>query len=82
VGIWLLPDYWNKGIGKVVLKLIQNIVFIHLKLHRIEAHIAVENTRSINLFKNSNFINEGRLAGYLNIDGKYQDAYIFACLSV
>jgi ribosomal-protein-alanine N-acetyltransferase len=82
VGIWLLPEYWNKGIGKMVLNLIKNIVFIHLKLHRIEAHVAVENTRSINLFTNSNFLNEGRLASYLNIDGKYQDAYIFACFSV
>ncbi len=81
VGIWLLPEYWNRGIGKTVLKLIKNIAFIHLKLHRIEAHIAVENLRSIKLFSNSNFKNEGRLSEYLNINDKFQDAYIFACLS-
>jgi RimJ/RimL family protein N-acetyltransferase len=81
VGIWLLPEYWNRGIGKRVLKLIKTIAFIHLKLHRIEAHIAIENDRSIKLFSNSNFKNEGRLAEYLNIKGKFQDAYLFACLT-
>jgi len=78
IGIWLLPLYWNKGIGKQVLKLMLNIALIHLKLNRIEAYVAVENTRSINLFINSNFKNEGRLAQYLNLEGKFQDAYLFA----
>ena len=78
IGIWLLPEYWNKGIGTRVLTLILNTAFIHLKLNRIEAYVAVENTRSIKLFTNSNFKNEGRLEQYLNLDGRFQDAYIFA----
>ncbi|MFW9951690.1 MAG: GNAT family N-acetyltransferase, partial [Candidatus Thorarchaeota archaeon] len=81
IGIWILPIYWGKGIGKRALKILLNIAIFHLKLNRIEAYVAVENKRSIELFVNSNFKNEGRLEKYLNFDGKFQDAYIFAYLA-
>ena len=81
IGIWLLPSHWEKGIGKRVLKLMISIAFIHLKLHRLEAYVAVENTRSINLFSGSNFKNEGRLTEFLNFEGKFQDAFIFAYIN-
>jgi ribosomal-protein-alanine N-acetyltransferase len=80
IGIWLLPEYWKKGIGKNTLSLIKNIAFNHLKLNRIEAHIAIENQRSINTFKNSGFKEEGVLKKYLNLNGSYHDALILACL--
>ncbi|MFW9938104.1 MAG: GNAT family N-acetyltransferase [Candidatus Thorarchaeota archaeon] len=80
IGIWLLPEYWEKGFGKKTLNLIKNVAFYHLKLHRIEAHIAVENERSIKTFKNSEFKEEGILKEYLNLNGTYHDALILACL--
>jgi ribosomal-protein-alanine N-acetyltransferase len=81
IGIWILPDFWNKGIGKRALTLIKNISFFHLNLHRIEAHIAIENTRSINLFKNLQFVEEGILNEYLYLDGTYSNAVLLACLN-
>ena len=82
VGIWILPEYWDKGLGKQVIKLVKNIAFNHLNLNRIEAHIAVKNERSIKMFKNSNFEEEGILRKYLNIDGKFHNAVILACFKI
>jgi len=78
-GIGILPTFWERGIGKKTITLIKNIGFNHLKLNRIEAHIAIENDRSIKTFKKCGFIEEGTLKGYLNINGGFQDALLVAC---
>jgi ribosomal-protein-alanine N-acetyltransferase len=80
VGVWLTPSYWDKGIGRKTLGLIKIIAFAHLRLNRIQAHVALENSRSISTFKNSGFIQEGQLREYLNLNGKFYDATILACL--
>ena len=82
VGIWILPEYWEKVLGKRVIQLVKIIAFNHLNLNRIEAQIAVKNERSIKMFKNSNFEEEGILKKYLNIDGKFQNALILACFKI
>ena len=79
-GIWILPTFWERGIGTKTISLIKIIGFNHLKLNRIEAHIAVKNDRSIKTFKKCGFIEEGTLKEYLNISGEFQDALVVACL--
>lgn len=80
IGIWLITKYWNQGIGKKALKLLKNIALTHLKLHRLEAYIAIENERSIKLFVSSGFLEEGKLEDYLNFKGKYHNALLLACI--
>ena len=80
IGIWIISSCWNKGFGKKTLTLIKNIGFIHLKLNRLEAHIASENKRSISLFKKCEFKEEGLLKQYLNLHGVFSDALVLACL--
>ena len=80
VGIWILPTFWERGIGTKTITLIKNIGFLHLKLNRIEAHIALKNERSIKMFKKCGFVEEGILKGYLSINGEFQDALLVACL--
>ncbi|MFX0029921.1 MAG: GNAT family N-acetyltransferase [Candidatus Hermodarchaeota archaeon] len=80
VGIWLNPLDWNKGYGKRSLNLIKIIAFNHLKLNRLEAHIANDNQNSIHLFQNCGFIQEGLLKRYLKLDKQYHDALILSCL--
>lgn len=80
IGIWILPSFWNKGFGKKSLNLIKHIGFIHLKLNRLEAHIALENKRSISLFKKCKFKEEGILKQYLNFQGIHHDTLVLACL--
>ena len=79
VGIWLLPQYWEHGLGSKTILLIKNIAFNHLNVNRLEAHIAMQNERSINMFKKCDFVEEGVLKKYLRIDGKFQDAVLVAC---
>jgi len=81
IGIWILPKYWGQGLGTMSIALIKNIAFNHLKIKRIEAHIAIQNERSINMFKKSGFKEEGLLKKYLKIEGKFQDAVILACFN-
>ena len=79
IGIWILPTFWERGIGTKTITLIKIIGFNHLNLNRIEAHIAVKNDRSINMFKKCGFVEEGILKGYLNINGGFQNALLVAC---
>jgi RimJ/RimL family protein N-acetyltransferase len=81
IGIWINSKYWNQGYGKRAINLIKNIGFFHLKLNRIEAHMAVDNNRSIKVFKACEFIDEGTLKQYLNFRGVFYDAKVFACLN-
>ena len=78
IGIWINSKYWNQGLGEKAINLIKIIAERHLLLHRIEAHIAAQNTRSINLFKKCNFKEEGILQEYLNLKGKFENAVILA----
>jgi len=80
VGIWILPTFWDRGIGTKTITLIKNIGFLHLKLNRIEAFIALKNERSIKMFTKCGFAEEGILTGYLSINGEFQDALLVACL--
>jgi len=80
IGIWILPTFWERGIGTKTITLIKNIGFLHLKLNRIEAYIALKNERSIKMFKKCGFVEEGILKRYLSINGEFQDALLVACL--
>lgn len=80
VGIWIKKLNWNKGFGKKSIDLIKIIAFNHLKLNRLEAHIAIENQNSIRLFEKCGFKQEGILKKYLNFHGSYHDAVVLAFL--
>jgi ribosomal-protein-alanine N-acetyltransferase len=80
VGIWIIPKYWERGLGSKTINLIKLVAFNHLNLNRIEAYIATQNKRSIKMFKKCSFVEEGVLKKYLKIDGKFEDALIVACL--
>ncbi|MHA2037333.1 MAG: GNAT family N-acetyltransferase [Promethearchaeota archaeon] len=80
IGIWIIPSYWNKGFGTKALNLTKNIGFNHLHLNRIEAHVALENENSVNLFLKCDFKKEGFLRQFLKLGDKFQDAIVLACL--
>lgn len=43
IGLWLLPEFWGRGIMKEVLPLISDYGFKQLKLKRIEGFVETEN---------------------------------------
>jgi ribosomal-protein-alanine N-acetyltransferase len=80
IGLWITPEYWGVEIGRKAIQLIKIVAFIHLKLNRLQAHVRVNNQRSINLFEKCQFIREGRLSEYLNDSGKFIDSYVYSYL--
>ena len=80
IGIWLTPEYFNRGYGTIALNLIDIIGFHHLNLNRLEAHTAVENESSIRLFEKCGFSREGRLKEYIRLQDVFHDSYLFSIL--
>ena len=73
LGFYCVANYAGKGYMSKGLKLILEAVFEKIKLHRIEANIQPENTRSINLVKANGFSKEGYSPRYLKVDGQWCD---------
>jgi RimJ/RimL family protein N-acetyltransferase len=78
IGIWIIPEYWNKGFGSKALSIVKNIAFKNLNLHRLEAHIIISNKKSLSLFQKSGFQKEGILKDYLKIQKKYYNSYLLS----
>lgn len=69
LGFYGIKDYCGKGCMSVALKLVLKKVFEELELHRLEANIQPENTRSIQLVKKNGFRYESFSPRYLKING-------------
>jgi GrpB-like predicted nucleotidyltransferase (UPF0157 family)/RimJ/RimL family protein N-acetyltransferase len=72
LGFYGLNGYTGQGYMSAGLKLVQKKVFEELGLHRLEANIQSENTRSIQLVKSNGFRYEGFSPRYLKINGEWR----------
>lgn len=80
--VWykLHPDHWGNGYAtEAVLELLR-FAFDDLKLHRVEAGCAVENTASIRVLEKAGMKREGHCRKKLPIRGAWVDNYEFAIL--
>ena len=73
LGFYAFEGYAGCGLMSAALKLILNTIFNELKLHRIEANIQPDNTKSINLIQSNGFIKEGFSKNYLKINSQWCD---------
>ena len=73
-------DYWNKGYATESLKAIINFGFETLKLHRMEAGCAVENTASFKVLEKAGMIREGRLRQVLPLKSGWSDNFEYSIL--
>ncbi len=80
IGYWMSVDHAGKGHMSAALTLLVDYAFGELKLHRIEAACIPGNERSIRLLENAGFQREGLLKSYLQIDGKWQDHFLYALI--
>lgn len=80
--VWykLHKDFWNQGYGTEALNRLLEFCFSDLKLHRIEAGCAIENTGSIRVLEKVGMIREGRKRKKLPIRGEWVDNYFYAIL--
>ncbi|MFN0194041.1 MAG: GNAT family N-acetyltransferase [Aestuariivirga sp.] len=81
LGYWIGEPYAGRGYMTAAVRALVPHAFENLGLHRIEAACLPHNTASRALLEKSGFREEGYAAGYLKIDGRWQDHVLFAKLS-
>lgn len=59
IGIWLIPQYWGKGIMTESMNLVLKHGFEKMNLHRVEAYVRIENMACKKALKKLNFKFEG-----------------------
>ncbi len=74
----LMPEYWGKGYATEVSKALIKSGFEYFHLHKVEAGVAVENTRSINVLEKSGMTREGLRRKILPIRGQWVDNFHYA----
>lgn len=80
LGFYAFQEYAGKGYMSAGLKLVLAKVFTDLQLHRLEANIQPENSKSIALVKSNGFCKEGYSPKYLKINGEWRDHERWAIL--
>ncbi|MDM1555137.1 GNAT family protein [Chryseobacterium indologenes] len=80
--VWykLSPDIWGKGYATEALKRIIQFGFEDLKLHRIEAGCAVDNTASYKVMEKCGMIREAHRRKLLPLKNGWSDNYEYAIL--
>lgn len=80
--VWfkLHPGFWKQGFATESLNKILDVGFDKLKLHRITAGCAVDNTGSINVLEKVGMSREGRGRKILPLKSGWSDNYEYAIL--
>ncbi|MGB0424777.1 MAG: GNAT family N-acetyltransferase, partial [Flavobacteriales bacterium] len=77
----LLPSFWNQGIATHCVKHLINWAFVELKLHRLEAGVAINNLGSIRVLEKAGLKKEGQHRQILPLASGWSDNFTFAILS-
>lgn len=80
LGYDLDQHHWGQGYMREALLAVLGYGFTELRLHRVEALVDPEDTRSQNLLTSLGFQLEGVLRDHDFIKGKFQDDMVFALL--
>jgi len=80
VGIWILPDFWGKGLMSEATKLVLQYGFNRLSLHRLEANIEADNDVALKAFQKLGFKLEGTLRDSEIKGGKFISVHLIAML--
>lgn len=74
----LAYDYWGRGIMSQAMDIAINFAVSKMHVHRIQAHVAVNNNKSVALLSRCGFKNEGKLEKYGIIKGVALDYFMYA----
>lgn len=77
VGILILPQHQNKGLGAEALELVIDYAFTYLNIHQIFANITSDNLKSIALFENFKFKKAGEKKDWLFVNGKFKNEILY-----
>ena len=81
IGLWLLPNFWGKGIMKEVLPAICTFAFDSLNLHRIEGFVESKNKKCKSAMAKLNFAYEGTMKECEIKNGEFISVDIYALLN-
>lgn len=83
IGYLLNRGYWGRGIMREALEKIISFGFEQMDLNRIQALIAPDNRRSINLMERLGFDREGILRehNFNYVENRFEDMFAFALLA-
>lgn len=76
VGIALLKEYRNKGLGKEALSLLCDYAFNFLHLHQLYAYIGADNITCQSLFRSCLFTSCGILKDWLHVNNQWADVLL------
>jgi [ribosomal protein S5]-alanine N-acetyltransferase len=77
IGYTIHNQHWRKGYGKEAVREALNIAFKDLNFHRIEAHINVDNTASMNLAESVGMKFECKRKGFIFEFGEWTDNLVY-----
>src|ERR1043165_1824337 len=80
-GFVLHPLYWKKGIMKEALLKIVDYGFNKMKLHSIDANVAVGNKASSSLLESAGFVREAYFKEDYFFKGKFEDTIVYSRLN-
>jgi len=69
-------EYWSKGFGQEISKLLIKYIFDQLNLNRIIEHNISDNIKAVESNIKSGLDNEGKIKSYVYADGEYKDVVI------
>ena len=81
IGLWLLPDFWGKGIMLEAMPLICKYGFERLGLHRIEGFVESNNQNCKRALAKFDFEYEGTMRDCEKKDGKFISVDVYAKLN-
>ena len=77
IGYVLRADYWNKGYGTEVVRIMTDYAIEYLGLHKLHARVVEKNIGSSKILENNGYVKEGQLADYYYIDNQYYHGVIY-----
>ncbi len=81
IGYALDRSAWGRGVTSAATQAIVDYGFEALGLHRVEAIIAVGNTRSAGVAENCGFVREGTLRDFFHTPDGWVDAWFYGAVS-
>lgn len=79
-GYCLARDWWGRGIGSQVARLVVDFGFRSLRAHRIYAQVFPDNTASMRILERLGFRSEARLRRDSFVRGEWHDTLVYAIL--
>ncbi|MHA6280100.1 GNAT family N-acetyltransferase [Salinimicrobium sp. CAU 1759] len=80
IGLWLLPEYWGRGILGEIMPCLFREGFENLNLNRIEGFVDADNVKCRRALEKINFSYEGTMRQVEFKDGQFLDVAIYSIL--